>query len=169
MLQQFNSISKEEFLLGLLMLSTILTSAIRKIFQKKLLEILPQQECLKKQENFMNKWKNFNDLSIAMSKETVLKRLLTLQKMLNHVLLQAQNKDGAIILYLSNKLRLQSIITSKHKRFKKRLRLQLVLGIGIRPSSYLLIKLLKQQDHITGKSLNIMRLLDSMTSHKNII
>ena len=59
MLQLFNFIWKEVSQLELLMLFTILMSVIPKIYFKKLLIALLQLVCLKKQENFMNKWKSY--------------------------------------------------------------------------------------------------------------
>jgi len=125
--------------------------------------------CLKKLVNYMSKWKNFNVLLIAMSKEVASKKLLNLQKMQNQDLLQVFKKDGETILFQSNKLKLQFIIILRLKKFKKLSKHLLLPEIGIKQSSYLLIKLLKLQGLIIVKSLNIMQQLDNMILHKNII
>lgn len=166
--QPSNFILKAVFQPELPMQFTTLMSAILKMSSKKLPVVLLLQVCLKKQENSMNKWKNFKEPLTATLRVTSTKRLLTLPKMLNRDLQPVQKKDGVIILSQSNKPKLPSIITSKQKKFKKPLRHQLLLETGTKPSNYLLIKLLKLPDLITGRLLNIMPQSDNMTLPKNI-
>ena len=66
MLLPFNCILKEVSQPELPMQSIILMSVILKIYLKKLQEVLHQQECLKKQVNFINKLKNFKKHQIFM-------------------------------------------------------------------------------------------------------